>query len=1096
MQNSCVVPKPFHKTAWLLTSTFGTLLSLAGHCQNTVGTILGTASSADGAAIPHASVTVTNESTHASRNLMTDNRGEYVVSDLNPGTYTVSARAPGFAAFQNTGIVLQAQQTIRIDIPLKIGSVAAKVEVTAGAPVIEAEMPSISTTVTAVELTQTSSNLLGIVDSTGDSGLLYYTPLLPTGHLTAANRWSLAGSTSGEAYYNVDGISSNSTIYGNVEGPAFPSFEIIQEVQNGAVDNKAEMGQLSNVTVITKSGTDQFHGSAFEHFGNQNLVAQNYFSTSNPSFTNSDFGAGIGGPILRRKIYFFASYEGVRNDQPVAINPNLPTLAFRGGDFSSLLSNSTPIIIKNPYTGQPFPGNIITPSLLSTPQSEAAQKWQAMFYPAPNYGPATGYVGNFRATYPQSSVGERIDLRFDANLSPTNTAFVRFSYNRAAPQVLDSGLPPSITGYRVQDRKTYSGVLSDTWAINSNLLNLAKLGAVWSNNGFHPILEGQGIIDNLGIQGLPVAPATATGFPTLSISSITSPGKLGPANGTEQTVQITDQLTYQRRNHTIKSGFEYRPQFGTLPAYPSFGSFTFNGSESGFAYADFLLGLPQATSYSYLGPSVYARQYFLSAFTQDDWRALPDLMLSIGLRYDFDSAGVDKYNHVSIFDAANGSIVVPSLANTQQFIPPGFPAQIPIMPAQQAGLPARSLRNAFKGGFYPRLGFAYDLNKKTVIRGAYGVYNNDITIHLFTDLYQAPYGGTVAYTNSIEGGSAAISFTNPINAGSGKLGAVNMTGIDKSMRNPFVQQWNLTVERDLGFNTGLRLSYIGLKGALLYTRNLNQVQASATVPWSQANTPYPAFQTLNQISNGGSEVYNAFTAEVKRNLKSNLLFEAAFTWAKNLTDDPDSSDVEAGVTAEDTYNLRRQWGNDTYTPRYQFVSNLLYSLPVGHGQMLLSQDNLWSKIFGGWQLSAAYLANTGNYLTPLFSGVDPTHINAFKGSASRTNISSSAIGKQSINNWFNPAAYAIPQAGQFGNTGYGTLKGPDSQVLNSALFKSFPVWRETNIQISGSFTNVLNHPNFGNPDVTITDTTVGKITSVQGSFFGPRSGLLSVRYTF
>jgi hypothetical protein len=156
MQNSCVVPKPFRKTAWLLTTTLGTLLSLAGNSQNTVGTILGTAVSADGVVIPHASVTVTNESTHASRNLMTDKEGEYVVSDLNPGTYTVSGSAPGFATFQDTGIVLQAQQTIRIDIPLKIGSVAAKVEVTAGAPVIEAEMPSISTTVTAVELTQTS----------------------------------------------------------------------------------------------------------------------------------------------------------------------------------------------------------------------------------------------------------------------------------------------------------------------------------------------------------------------------------------------------------------------------------------------------------------------------------------------------------------------------------------------------------------------------------------------------------------------------------------------------------------------------------------------------------------------------------------------------------------------------------------------------------------------------------------------------------------------------------------------------------------------------------------------------------------------------
>jgi hypothetical protein len=220
------------------------------------------------------------------------------------------------------------------------------------------------------------------------------------------------------------------------------------------------------------------------------------------------------------------------------------------------------------------------------------------------------------------------------------------------------------------------------------------------------------------------------------------------------------------------------------------------------------------------------------------------------------------------------------------------------------------------------------------------------------------------------------------------------------------------------------------------------------------------------------------------------------TWAKSLTDDPSTNGLQ-GVVAEDSYDLGRQRGNEPYTPRIQFVSNLLYILPIGPGQLLLTKNNVGSKIFGGWQLSAAYIANSGNYLTPIFSGVDPTNINAFGGSVSRTGISSAPIGKRSVNNWFNPAAYAIPQAGQFGNAGYGILKGPDSQVLNSALFKSFPLLKDNQrLEISGSFSNVLNHPNMGNPDVTITDTAVGKITSTRGYFFGPRSGLVSIRYTF
>ncbi|MDQ2835337.1 MAG: carboxypeptidase-like regulatory domain-containing protein [Acidobacteriota bacterium] len=1086
-------------TAWLLVLLLLLFLSAVNplYGQNTVGTIVGTVITTDGSSLPGATVTVTNEGTHAFQTQTSGQHGDYAAAALNPGTYTVVATAPGFSTFTTTGIVVQSQQTVRTDVPLKIGSVGTQVVVTGGAPVIEAEMPSISTTVTSEELTQTSSNLLGTKDSTGDSGLEEYIALLPTGHQGSGSQWSMAGSTAGEAYYNVDGISSNSTLYGNADGPAFPSYDIVQEVKYDAVNNKAEMGQLLNITVITKSGTNRLHGSIFEHFGNQNLQAQSYFSSTNPAYTDNDFGGGIGGPIRRDRIFFSGAYEGLRNNQPLAINPNLPTLAFRTGDFSSLLNQATPVVIKNPYTGLAFPGNVVFPSLLQTPQSQAAQKWQSMFYPSPNYGAVNQFIGNYRETVPQSIYSNRFDLRFDANLAPANSAFVRFTYNRASPEILDSGLPPSETGYRVQVRKTFSGVVSDTWIITPNLINVAKVGAEWTNNNFHPVLQGQAILTNLGIQGFPLAPDDATGFPALSISSTTSPGQVGPANGTEQNNQVIDQMTWQYRSQTIKGGFEYRPQYGTQPYFPSFGAFTFNGSESGNAYADFLLGLPRATTYTYNRPTEYARQYFLSGFIQDDWRARRDLMISIGLRYDFDSAPVDKYDTISSFDPTTGSIVVPSLSNVQKYLTPGFPAQIPIVSAQSAGFPARSLRNPFRLGFFPRFGFAYNLNEKTVIRGGYGMYNDDLTIDLFNDLYQAPYGGTISYTNSITAGTPAITFTNPTNTSAGKIGAIAITGIDKNSRNPYVEQWNLTVERDIGFNTGLRLSYIGSEtNYLLYGRNLNQVPASATTHFSQASTLYPLFKTVKQESNGGTQSYNALTAEVNHHMKRGLLFEAAVTWAKNLTDDPSTSDAENGVVAEDTYNFARQRGNEQYTPRFQFVSNLVYSLPIGRGQSLLNSDNIWTRILGGWQLSAAYLGNTGNFLTPMFSGVDPTNINAFGGSVSTGNVSPAAVGKQTVNNWFNPKGYAIPQPGQFGNAGFGILKGPDSQVLNSALFKSFPIVHESSLEISASFSNVLNHPNFANPDVTITDGGAGKITGVQGYMFGPRSGLVSVRYTF
>jgi hypothetical protein len=1069
------------------------LLAVGAACaQNTVGTIVGTVTTSDGSSLAGATVTVNNEETHAAQTLTTGANGEYAAPALNPGSYTVTATSSGFSTFSTKGIVVQSQQTVRVDMPLKVGDVSTQIVVTGGAPVIESEMPSISTTVTSEEIQQTSSNLLGTKDSTGNSGLEEYIALLPTGHQGNGSQWSMAGATEGEAYYNVDGISSNSTLYGNAQGPAFPGYDIVQEVKYDAVNNKAEMGQLLNITVITKSGTNAVHGSVYEHFGNQDLQARSYFATTNPPYTNNDFGGGIGGPILRDRLFFAASYEGLRNNQPIAITPSVPTLAFRTGDFSG-----SSVILKNPYTGLPFAGNKIDPALLQTPQSIAAQKWQAMFYPAPNYGAPTLTAGNYRSTFPQSVYSNRFDLRFDGNLSPTNSAFVRFTYNRASPEVLDSGLDPAVTGYRVQKRKTYSGVLSDTWILTPKLINVAKVGAEWSNNNFHPILQGQPILDNLGITGFPVAPG-ATGFPSLSISSTTSPGQVGPANGTEQNIQVLDQLTYQWKGHTIKGGAEYRPQLGTQPYFPNFGTFNFNGSLTGIGYADFLLGLPQSTGYTYLRPTEYARQYFLNGFLQDDWRVSRNLLLSIGLRYDFDSAPTDKYDTVSTFDPATGSIVVPNVANVAKYLAPGFPSQIPIISAAAAGYPVRSLRNAFKTGFYPRFGFAYNVDEKTVIRGGFGIYNNDLTIEQFGSLYQAPYGGTIGYTNSITAGVPAITFTRPTNSATGKLGAITINTIDKDSRNPYVEQWSLTVERDLGWHTGLRLSYIGSETQqLFYGRNLNQVHASAMVSFSQANTRFPSFQTVKELSNGGSQSYNAATAEVTHHMSRGLLFEGAISWQKNLTNDPSSSDAENGVLAENTYDFNRQRGNEQYTPRVQFVSNVLYTLPIGKGHMLMNSDGIVSRIVGGWQLSAGYLANTGQFLTPMFSGSDPTHINAFGGTVSRgAATSSAAVGTQSITNWFNPLAYAIPAPGTFGNAGYGILRGPDSQVLNTALFKSFPIFRETSLEISGSFANVLNHPNFGNPDVTITDANVGKITSQQAYMFGPRSGLLSARYRF
>jgi Carboxypeptidase regulatory-like domain len=1069
--------------------------------QGTEGALTGTVITQDGAVLPNAQVTVTNDGTSLSRSVTANSKGDYVVAGLNPGTYSVKVETPGFAAVINSGVILASQQTLRVDVTMKVGSTNSTVTVTAGDSVIETEMPSISSTVSAQTLTNSSSNLLSTSDSTGDSGLLFYTSLLPGGSQAGGSfDWSMYGSRGSEAYYNVDGISSNSALYGNMVGPSLPPFGMIQEVEYTAVNNKAELGQLLNVSVITKSGTNTIHGDVFDNYASNVLQARNYFANSVGGLVQNDFGADIGGPIIKNKLFLFASGEFLREAQPISINPSVPTLAMRGGDFSSLLQRPNPIVINNPYTGVPFQDNKIPMPMLNA----GALTWQNMFYPLPNFGSPTSYIANFRGTYPQHIYTNRYYLRGDYAFSPHNTVFARVGYIRSSPEVLDSGLPPSLTGYRVQKRHTWQGVLSDTWILTPHMINVAKFGLTHTANDFGGEIEGQPLVDSLGITGLQVAPDDKTGIPSVSLNNFTSPYQLPDSQPTEQTVQFVDQVTYERGAHTIKAGAEYRPMQAEQYFNPSFGSYSFTGSFSNFDYADFLLGLPQTTGYTYPRTPQYSRLWYLNSFVQDDWKIKRNLTLFFGVRYEYNSPAVDKYNVIASFDPKNGAIVVPSLAIAQQNINPVFPSQISIETAQTAGFPDRSMRNSFKLAVYPRFGFSYRpfKDENTVIRGGYGIFNDEISAALFSYLYGGPYGVTVGYTNSFVNGAPLVDFQHPINSTAGGIGAgaVSIQTFDHNYRNPYVQQFNLTLEQNVGFSTSLRLSYIGTRAVkLTYATNVNQVPASTT-PFSQSATPYPLFYSAYLFRNGGYENYNALSAEVNRTFRHGLSYEAGFTWAKNLTDDDDTlaNGIEGGVTAENSYNLSRQKGNAKFTPRVSFVSNVIWELPFGRGERLLNADNFTSRFIGGWRLSAAYLSQSGDFLSPGFSGPDPSNTNQFSGAAQRVGQSLAPQGgKRSITNWFNAGAFATPQNGTFGSGSFGTVEGPSMNALNAALFKSFPVFRETSFELRGSFTNVLNHTNFGDPNVTITDNSVGQITSTTAkSFGGPRSGLVSGRFVF
>ncbi len=1057
--------------------------------QATFGSITGSVTDSTGAVIPSAAVQVTNEGTNVSRTVTTSTSGNYEVPTLNAGRYRVTSKHPGFKTFIVQGVEIAALRTVRVDVRMEVGEVGTEVTVQGVAPVIETDSASIASVRTTKDLNDLPLNIRSTVSGTGDSGLYRYVFLTPTGGQGGGSRFSLGGARGSQNYFNVDGISSNSPAFGNSIGPAEPSFESIQEVRFEIVNNKAEFGEVANITAITKSGTNDLHGALFWFHENSALNARPFFATTKGQNIRNNFGASSGGPIKRNKLFFFGTFEGERQRQPAIITPNVPTVAMRAGNFSALAAP-----IRNPFAGgDPFPGSAIPASLLNP----GSLKWQSRFYPLPNFGPANSTNANYRDSVPQQIRHDQFDVRVDFALKSNNNLYARVSYKRSEPKVLDSGLPSELTGLRVQVRMARQVAISDTWTLTPTVINEFKAGFARNFNPRQGTLLGQDLVSELGIQGLQPAPGVEN-VPTLSITGFQAMSQIAKAAPAENTFQFVDQVTHIRGAHNIKGGVEFRPQQYNDFVRPQFGTYSFTGFASGNGWADFLLGVPQTTSRNYVRPPRYARFHFLTGFIQDDYKLSQTFTLNYGVRWDYNQPARDKLNTVFNVDAANGRLVVPNQSVLDQYVNPLFPKAIPIVTAAAAGFPERSLRKKDLNNFQPRIGFAWRPfgGTKSVLRGGYGIFNDDFTADLFSTLYGGPFALTESFVNTISNSTPALTLQRPF-LGAGTTGNVDVTGIDFNVRNAYAQQWNLTVERDLGAAIGLRLSYVGTKSnGLVYGRNVN-LPAPSTVPFNQNRRPFPLFRNIVMRENGGSHSYHALTTQLERKWQKGLSFMGAWTWAKSLTDVDEIGGVEGGTTIENAFNRARERGDAQYSPRHRFISTLIWELPIGRGKRLLGSGGPLAAAIGGWQVSGSYIAQTGEYLTPSFAGSDPSNTQTIGGIPDRVGNGNLPAGQRTIDRWFDPSAFAIPaaNAGRFGTSGRGILIGPSRQTASAAMFKSFPVRERVFLRVQISFTNLFNHGNFDIPALNISaPNAVGTIRAVQGrDLAGPRNGLIGAR---
>src|SRR5215510_10365618 len=1115
--------KCFVKLAALLLSA---AVSATAYSQSTFGTLTGAVTDSRGAVLPGATVVITNRRTQISHTVTTDGSGAYQAVNLDPGVYGLTVSASGFAQ-ANREIELLARQVARVDIRMEAAATKASVEITAS-NAINSETPTITDSKSGREIASLALNFR----ATNNPSPIVVATLGPGVQQDRGGNVSVAGGQPYTTSFSLDGVSTQSVRSGGPVRDLFPSVEGIAEFKVSSINNNAEFGQVSDLTVISKSGSNDFHGAAFWYHQISALNASNPFGVVGsdgkrvkaPEHTNT-FGGVLSGPLTIPKLYkannrtfFFFDYEGVRRPQQTLLNEIVPPDAFRRGDLSSI---TTPII--NPLTRQPFANNQIPVNPTSAKLLDALYERQNRNAGASIGGPnfTTNLAGNYTVN--------GFDGRIDQNFGERHKFYGRYT-QKDIDRVNDlndigGGFNTKAGDFfnRIEVRNlagSYNAI------IRNNLINELRAGYTIANtlNGYPLAAKGGQIVKDAGLTGLPPTPASG-GLPNLNISGgfiTTSPGR--PRAIENKTIQFNDNLTWIRGRHTVKAGFDFQRlsyrDILTFFAGDEFGEYFFTGAISGNAFADFLLGLPTATTYAQNGPDTKPFTYHYAFFAQDDWRLTPKLTINYGLRYELHPPFDDETKQLANFDRffPGGRVVVQDEQGLRQ-VAPSFRADIkntPIVPAKDAGLP-ETLRKTDKNDFNPRLGFAYRpfSDNKTVIRGGVGVYTITVLGSVLYSLAGVATSNAPVFANGVTSSGFALQFPNvfPASSAGGSGGIPDFRRANQTdLTDPYSIQWNLTVERELPWRTGLRLTYTGSKTRnLIYSPDLNQVRPNTLGYAAVKNTrPFPNFNAVLTRDNGPSAKYHAFTTEFSRRFASGLSFQNSWTWAKNLSNAggtaPGGFASENGPTTLNIFDIRSDYGDVAFTRRHRFVSTFVWELPIGKGRTFLNRGaRATDLLIGGWEMSGITLLQTGPYLTPTFSsGTDPSGTGALVRGVTSTQrpdrIGDGNLDHPTADAYFDRNAFVpLPNnIGRFGNAGVGILRGPGTATFSMTLAKRFAITERFNLRYEASFANLFNHLNLDAPGtLNISSASFGRISQTQtADQAGPRTIQMSLRIFF
>jgi outer membrane receptor protein involved in Fe transport len=1011
--------------------------------QTTYATITGTVTDQNGAILPGARISARNMETNISAETVSNGEGVYTITQLREGTYTLSVRASGFREYVAKDLLLVARDVRRLDFKLALGEMRDSVQVSAGATLIETETPRIGDTRTADQLKTLPLNTRGVW------AFLSFTPML----VQRGGTVSFAGSRSNQSQWAINGTTMSDGVDENAIGPLANFIESFKEVKIDLANNSSEFGTLGFVTVISKSGDNDFHGSAFDYYNSPVLRTRNPFATERGTGVFHILGFSAGGPIYLPKLYngrnrtfFFVSAETITGSQATAnLNATVPLEAWRRGDFSAL-----GIPLRNPFTGEIYPDGVLPPEVINP----VSKRIQERFYPLPNFGNVNTFASsNFRQVVPRPfDTPKYLVGRLDQKLAAKDSIYARYTVNQQVVAVWEGGLPSF--GPRRQFRRNKSVSVSYGHTFSPNLVNEVRFGHTFNNNPLEGPLNGLEVINDLGIQGLaPDLPNVGgvfrvnfSGIGLMGLSQInwTRPGFLNKIR------QLHDQVSYFRGKHSIKMGAEVRKVrwdsagagdslFGNVSFSNSFTSLRDPNTQSvipntGHPYADFLFGVPTSAAREFPPILIERSRRTYDFFFQDDWKITPRLTLNLGLRYEYHPVWQEDNGLQAIFDIESGKIAVADqgFSKISSLVPAGY---VDIVKASDLGLPASNLVRTDKNNFAPRLGIAYRLSNHTVVRTGYGIYYDTVPIN--------PSAGSVPFRISEPGFTNTM--INPLvlpqaypAGGTRGPSTINLpAAINPDLKLPYSQQWNLTVEHER-WNTGFRLSYVGTNTRQMrYTFDINAPAIDNRL-YIQKTRRFPRYPGISYNDNGANHNYHALSLEAERKFAKGLFLQTSYTWSRDVGDA-----IDVGI--ENPFDRRREKAVDQSIPTHRFNNAVIYELPIGSGRKLLGHTpRALDLAIGGCQISAITYFQSGMFLTPTITIPDPTGT-VFTTGANRPQVTirpdvlhNPNISQRTIDKWFDTSAFAAPPIGRFGNSSRGVIIGPGTNVWHVGFHKYSP----------------------------------------------------------